>query len=53
MVDLVSENKEGGVRQRLHGEEGVELGLGLGKALVVLGVDEEDDAADFREVVAP
>lgn len=53
MIDLVSEDKEGGVRQRLHGEERIELGLGLGKALVVLCIDKEDDAADLGEVVAP
>jgi hypothetical protein len=53
VIDLVSKNKEGGVCQRLHGEECVELGLGLGETLVVLGVNEEDNAADLGEVVAP
>lgn len=53
VVDLVSEDEEGHLGEILHGEEGVQLGLGLGEALVVLGVDEEDDAADFGEVVFP
>jgi hypothetical protein len=53
VIDLVSEDEEGHLGQLLHGEEGVELGLGLGEALVVLGVDEEDDPADFGEVVFP
>jgi hypothetical protein len=53
VVDLVAENDEGDVGELLHAEERIELGLGLGKTLVVLGVDEEDDAADLGEVVAP
>ena len=53
MVDLVAQDQEGDFGEVFHGEEGVELGLGLGEALVVLGVDEENDAADFGEVVAP
>ena len=53
VIDLVAKDKEGGVRQRLHGEKRIELGLRLGKALVVFGIDEEDNAADFREVIAP
>ena len=53
MIDLVSENKKRGECQRLHGKERIELGLGLGKALVILGIDKEDNAADFGEVVAP
>jgi hypothetical protein len=53
VVDLVAENDEGNVGELFHAEERIELGLGLGKTLVVLGVDEEDDAADLGEVVAP
>lgn len=53
VVDLVSEDEEGNLGEVLHGEKGVKLGLGLGEALVVLGVDEENDAADFGEVVLP
>lgn len=53
VIDLVSEDEEGHLGQLLHGEEGVELGLGLGEALVVLGVDEEDNPTDFGEVVFP
>lgn len=53
VVDLVSEDQEGNLGQLLHGKEGVELGLGLGETLVVLGVNEEDDTANFGEVVLP
>ena len=53
VVDLVSEDEEGHLGQLLHGQERIELGLGLGEPLVVLGVDQEDDAADFGEVVFP
>lgn len=53
VVDLVSENKEGDLGELLHGQEGVQLGLGLEEPLVVAGVDQEDDAADFGEVVLP
>ena len=53
VVDLVSEDKEGDLGEFLHGEEGVQLGLRLDKALVVLRVDQEDNAADFGEVVLP
>lgn len=53
VVDLVSEDEEGSLAQILHAEQGVELSLALGEALRVLGVDEEDDAADLGEVVFP
>ena len=53
MVDLVAKDDEGCILKLFHGEKCVELGLGFLKTLVVLGVDKEDDAADFREVVAP
>ena len=53
VVDLVAEDQEGHFLQLLHREERVELRLRLGKAFVVFGVDEEDDAADFGEVVFP
>lgn len=53
VVDLVTENEEGDLGQVFHGEEGVELGLGLGEALVILGVDEENNTANFGEVVLP
>jgi hypothetical protein len=53
VVDLVSENKEGDLGEFLHGQEGVQLGLGLGEPLMVAGVDQEDDSADFGEVVLP
>ena len=53
VVDLVAQHKEGSLAQVLHAEQRVELGLALGEALRVLGVDEEDNAADFGEVVLP
>jgi hypothetical protein len=53
VVDLVAENDKGDVGELLHAEKRVELSLGLSKTLVVLGIDEEDDAADLGEVVAP
>lgn len=53
VVDLVAEDDKGHLGELLHGQERVELGLGLGEALVVLSVDEEDDAVDFGEVVLP
>lgn len=53
VIDLVSENEEGNLRELLHGEESVELGLGFGEALVILGVNQEDDSANFGEVVLP
>ena len=53
MVDLVAEHEEWGPRELLHRQQRVQLGLGLGEALQVLGVDEEDDAGDLGEVVAP
>jgi hypothetical protein len=49
MINLVTENNERGVFELLHGEEGVEFGLGFVEALVVLCVDEEDNAGDFRD----
>jgi hypothetical protein len=39
VVDLVSEDKEGDLGELLHGEQGVELGLGFGETLVVLSID--------------
>lgn len=52
-VNLVPKDQEGHLGQLLDGQEGVELRLGLGEALKVGRVDEEDDTVDFREVVAP
>lgn len=53
VVDLVTEDEEGDLGKILHGEKGVEFGLGLRETLVVLGVNEEDDTANFGEVVLP
>lgn len=53
VINLVTQDKEGSLAQVLHAEQRIELGLALGEALGVLGVDEEDDAADLGEVVLP
>jgi hypothetical protein len=53
VVDLVAQDEEGSLAQVLHAEQRIELGLALSEALGVLGVDEEDDAADLGEVVLP
>lgn len=53
VIDLVAEDEEGHLGEFLHSQQRVELGLGLGEAFGVLGVDEEDDAANFGEVVFP
>jgi hypothetical protein len=43
MINLVSEDDKGCVLELFHGEQRVELGFGFVEALVVFGVDEEDD----------
>lgn len=53
VVDLVSEDDKGDLGELLHGQQGVEFGLGLGEALLVLSVDKEDDAVDLGEVISP
>ena len=53
MIDLVPENEEGDFGEIFHRQESVEFGFGFLEAFVVFGVDEEDDAGDFGEVVAP
>lgn len=53
VVDLVAEDEERHLGEILHGEQGIQLGLGLRETLVVLGIDQEDDAADLGEVVLP
>lgn len=53
VVDLVAQDHKGNLGKLLHGQKGVELGLGLGESLVVLGVDKEDDTVDIGEVISP
>jgi hypothetical protein len=53
VIDLVAQHQYRRLAQLLHAQECVELGFAFGQALVVLCVDEEDDAADFGEVVTP
>jgi len=52
-IDLVTKNKEGNLGKLLNGEEGVEFGFRFGESLEVGAVDEEDNAVDLREIVAP
>lgn len=52
-VNLVTKNQERNLRELLDGEQSVELCLGLGESLEVRAVDEEDDAVNLGEVVAP
>ena len=52
-VNLVAEDQERHPRELLDGEQRVELRAALAEALVVLCVDEEDDAVDLGEVVLP
>jgi len=53
VIDLVAEDNEGDLGQIIHGEKRVDLGAGFGEPLVVLGINEEDDAADLGEVISP
>lgn len=52
-IDLVTQDQKRNVRQRFDREQGVELGFGFRESLDVGRIDEEDDAVDFGEVVAP
>lgn len=53
VVDLVTKNQERDFGQVFHREEGIEFSFGFGKAFMVFGIDKEDDAAHFREIIAP
>ena len=53
VIDLISEDEEGNAGELFHGEKGVQLGFGFGESLKVLGVYQENDSADFGEVVFP
>jgi hypothetical protein len=53
MINLIPENQKGHFGQLLHAQKRIKLGLAFWQALVVLGVDEEDDAADFWKIVFP
>ena len=52
-VDLVAEDEERHFGKLLDPEQCIEFGLRLGEALKVGGVDEEDDAGDLGEIIAP
>lgn len=53
VIDLIAKDEEGHASELFHGEQGVELGFGLGEPLKVFRVHEEHDAAYFGEVVFP
>lgn len=53
MIDLVPEDTKWDFTQLFHCKEGVELGFGLGEALMIFCVDEEYDSGDFGEVIFP
>lgn len=53
VVNLVAQDDKGHLLELLHRQEGVELGLGLGETLVVLGVNQEDYAVNLGKVVLP
>lgn len=53
MIDLITEDEEGHASELLHGEQGVELGFGLGEPFEIFCVNEEHDPAYFGEVVFP
>lgn len=53
VVDLVAQDDKGNLGELLHAQERIEFGLGFREALVIFGVDEENYAVNFGEVVAP
>lgn len=53
VVNLVAKDDKWDLLKLLHGEKSIELGLGLGETLVILSIDEEDNAGDLWEVVLP
>ena len=53
MINLIPQYQKRRLVQLLHTQQGVQLGFTLGEAFGVLGVDHEDDAGDFGEVVFP
>jgi len=52
-VNFIAKDEERHLGEFLDGEECVQFGFRLSKALKVSTVDKEDDSVDFREVVAP
>jgi len=53
VIDLVSEDQEWNFGEVFHGEKGVELGFGFRETFMVFGVDQENYAGDFGEVIFP
>jgi hypothetical protein len=53
VIDLVSEDEERRLLEVLHSQKGVKLGFRFGKAFVVFGVNKEDNATDFWEIIPP
>ncbi len=52
-VDLVAQDEDGAVGQLLVRQQGVQLHLGLAKALAVASVDQKHDGVHRGEVVFP
>jgi hypothetical protein len=52
-INLISKNEERNLGQFLNRQKRIKLGFRLGKALKIRTVDEENDAVNFGEVVAP
>jgi len=53
VINLIAENNKWDFGQVFHREKGIEFGLGFNQAVMVFGINEEDDARDFWEVVLP
>ncbi len=53
MIDLVAQDHERHLGQVFHRQQRVQLGFGFRQAFVVFGVDQEDDAGYFGEVIFP
>lgn len=53
MVNLIAEDEKGHLGEFLHREKSVELGFGFGQTFVVFGIDEENNAGHFGEIILP
>lgn len=53
MIDLIAQNDKRDLSKLFHTEEGIKFDLGLDETFVVFGVNEEDNAGDFWEVILP
>jgi hypothetical protein len=53
VVNLVTQNHEWHLREFLHAQKSVELGFRFDETFMIFGVDEENNAGDFREIILP